>query len=78
MSDLYLCLLFLTITFAEPPGHPIIYKSQTNITAGLMQRITCTSTGGHPPANLTWYRAGKKVSNHVECVLRSILSESVR
>jgi hypothetical protein len=51
----------MMMCFAEPPGAPRIYKAMSNITAGLMQRITCTSTGGHPPATLTWYRAGKKV-----------------
>lgn len=45
------------------------YKQGTNIAAGTRQRITCVSTGGNPPATLTWYKNDKKVSSVLKVVM---------
>lgn len=50
-----------TINVIRPPGHPVIYKTNLNFSEGHLHKITCTSTGGHPVANLQWYREEKKV-----------------
>ena len=48
------------------------YKQGTNIAAGTRQRITCVSTGGNPPATLTWYKNDKKVCLVPEIVLLNV------
>lgn len=55
-SNVFYCL--------DPPGQPIIsgYTTGVHIAAGSVQRISCISSGGHPPATLTWYKNDKKVS----------------
>jgi hypothetical protein len=50
-----------TINVIRPPGHPVIYKTSLNFSEGHPHKLTCTSTGGHPVANLQWYREDKKV-----------------
>ncbi|ODM93893.1 Nephrin [Orchesella cincta] len=55
-----------TINVIQPPGRPRIYKTSLNMTAGHSQQVTCTSTGGHPPATLQWYKGNKKVDSRME------------
>lgn len=41
--------------------------------------LTCTSTGGHPPANITWQKDGKKIGKtklrNNTVVLRNVSAE---
>jgi len=69
-----LSILFVT---TEPPGHPRIYYSSLNITEGHTQRVTCTSTGGHPVATLTWFRGGKKVKYNNSALYNEIQSTAI-
>lgn len=50
--------------FSDPPSQPFIhgYTKGTNVPAGTLQKISCTSSGGNPLATMTWYKNDKKVS----------------
>lgn len=51
------------------------YKQSTNIAAGTRQRITCVSTGGNPPATLTWFKNDKKISSTSKILDKSVSAE---
>ncbi|CAG7719711.1 unnamed protein product, partial [Allacma fusca] len=51
------------IDVIQPPGYPRIYRASSNVTEGQLQRVMCTSTGGHPKPELTWYRGSRKLQS---------------
>ncbi len=44
--------------FTDPPGKPTIsgYTEGVEVAAGKILSLTCTSVGGNPLANLTWWK----------------------
>ncbi|GIY45712.1 nephrin [Caerostris extrusa] len=46
----------------DPPSSPTIsgYEKGKPIKAGDLQKLTCVSTGGNPPANLKWFKNDKE------------------
>ncbi|XP_046400228.1 nephrin-like isoform X2 [Ischnura elegans] len=52
-----------TINILYPPSQPMIhgYTEGVPIEAGSIQRISCVSSGGNPPATISWFKNGKKV-----------------
>ncbi|KAK8746805.1 hypothetical protein OTU49_016823, partial [Cherax quadricarinatus] len=51
------------LSVLRPPQPPILhgYSEGSGIRVGSLQRITCVSRGGNPPAHLQWYRNGQKI-----------------
>lgn len=67
MPSTQACDEFITNHFlfilADPPSQPVItgYTEGSVIPAGSSQKLMCMSTGGNPPAVLTWFKNDKKV-----------------
>ncbi|CAL1531983.1 unnamed protein product [Lymnaea stagnalis] len=52
-----------TLSVLYPPNEPEIsgYEGGTPIKAGDLQRMTCISVGGNPPADLKWFKGDKLI-----------------
>lgn len=57
-------LFIQLISIADPPSTPVIsgYTEGSVIPAGSSQKLLCMSSGGNPPASLTWFKNDKKVN----------------
>ncbi|XP_030753919.1 nephrin isoform X2 [Sitophilus oryzae] len=66
-----------TINVLYPPSQPFIhgYVQGTHVTAGEVQKISCTSSGGNPLATLTWYKNDKKIHSPVKTTDKSVTAE---
>ncbi|XP_052122699.1 nephrin isoform X3 [Frankliniella occidentalis] len=66
-----------TIEVQYPPTSLMIhgYKPGASIAGGTRQRITCVSTGGNPPATLTWFKNDKKISSTSKILDKSVSAE---
>ncbi|GIY32873.1 nephrin [Caerostris darwini] len=53
-----------TVAVVHPPSSPTIsgYEKGKPIKAGDLQKLSCVSTGGNPPANLKWFKNDKELS----------------
>lgn len=56
--------LGINLCHTDPPSTPIIsgYTEGSVIPAGSSQKLLCMSSGGNPPATLTWFKNDKKVN----------------
>lgn len=52
------------MNWTDPPSTPVIsgYTEGSVIPAGSSQKLLCMSSGGNPPATLTWFKNDKKVN----------------
>lgn len=60
-----LCCELINQSFtSDPPSTPVIsgYTESSVIPAGSSQKLLCMSSGGNPPATLTWFKNDKKVN----------------
>ncbi|GFT44041.1 nephrin [Nephila pilipes] len=53
-----------TVAVVYPPSAPSIsgYEAGKPIKAGDLQKLSCVSSGGNPPATLKWFKNDKEVS----------------
>ncbi|KAF4528368.1 hypothetical protein B566_EDAN006625 [Ephemera danica] len=63
--------------FADPPLQPAIhgYTEGVSIAKGTVQHISCISTGGNPPATLTWYKNDQKINSTTKSSDKSVSAE---
>jgi nephron len=57
-------IFFSSLSPSDPPSTPVIsgYTEGSVIPAGSSQKLLCMSSGGNPPATLTWFKNDKKVN----------------
>nr|XP_014290609.2 uncharacterized protein LOC106689905 [Halyomorpha halys] len=65
------------IVTEEPEALPEVMVEKTKYSLGDRIRANCSSRGGFPPANLTWYLNGKQIKNwqNIEVKEKSGLTE---
>lgn len=70
-------LIYFLFFFVDPPSTPIItgYLEGSVIPAGSNQKLLCMSSGGNPPATLTWYKNDKKITANTKAQDNSVQSE---
>lgn len=57
--------------FADKPVTVSIISGRTPLSAGEPARLSCKSTGSRPPAQITWWKASKRMTNTRQHVLPS-------
>ncbi|GFW82881.1 HTH_Tnp_Tc3_2 domain-containing protein [Trichonephila clavipes] len=64
----------------NPPSAPSIsgYEAGKSIKAGDLQKLSCVSSGGNPPATLKWFKNDKECNNRIVMAQRKHLDDFLR